>query len=224
MTVSGDVLAWLNSAAFTSFGAPTSWAEVLGFAAGAGCVYLVARQNVLSWPVGILNAALWIVLFGTAGLYADSALQVFYIALGLWGWWQWLHGGLDRTPLRVSTTTPRQWAALATIGVLGTAAMTLFLDRYTASTVPLPDAVTTVLSLLATWGQCRKKVESWLLWMTADVIYVPLYQYKGLTLTALLYIGFFVLCVLGLVQWRRDLRSAAPLATVSGPAAAVSPA
>ncbi|HZG93106.1 MAG TPA: nicotinamide riboside transporter PnuC [Mycobacteriales bacterium] len=196
---------WLNSAAFNSFGAPTTWAEVLGFAAGAATVYLVARQVVWNWPVGILNAVLWIVLFATAGLFADSALQVVYIALGLWGWWQWLHGGRDRTPLPVSRTTRRQWRWLAVAGVVGTVAMTVFLDRLTSSTVPLPDAVTTVLSLLATWGQCKKKLESWLLWMTADVIYVPLYQYKSLTLTAILYVGFFVLCVLGFVGWRRDL-------------------
>lgn len=219
----GDAIDWLNSAAFTAFGAPTSWAEVLGFAAGAGCVYLVARQNIWNWPVGILNAALWIVLFGTAGLYADSGLQLVYIALGLWGWWEWLHGGANRTPLPVSRTSGGQWLALVAIGVAGTAAMTVFLDRFTASTVPLPDAVTTVLSLLATWGQCTKKLESWLLWMAADVIYVPLYQYKGLTLTALLYVGFFALCVVGLVRWRRDLR-AGELAAVVAPAAAVSPA
>jgi nicotinamide mononucleotide transporter len=218
------VIDWLNTPAFSSFGAPTSWAEVLGFAAGAGCVNLVARQVVWNWPVGILNAALWIVLFGTAGLYADSALQVVYIALGCWGWWEWLHGGADRTPLPVSTTTPREWAALAVIGVVATAAMAAFLDRFTASSVPWPDAVTTVLSLLATWGQCLKKLESWVLWMAADVIYVPLYHYKGLTLTALLYVGFFALCIVGLMAWRRDLRAGELAGAVATPAAAASPA
>ncbi|NLT53121.1 MAG: nicotinamide mononucleotide transporter [Actinomycetales bacterium] len=63
------------------------------------------------------------------------------------------------------------------------------------------------VSLLAAWGQTRKKLESWWLWITADLIYVPLYQYKGLTLTALLYLGFLALCGLGLRSWTRDLRS-----------------
>ena len=85
--------------------------------------------------------------------------------------------------------------------------MTLFLDHLTSSTVPLADAVTTVLSLLATWGQCRKKLESWYLWIAADLIYIPLYQYKGLTLTALLYVGFLALCVYGLADWRRAYRA-----------------
>ncbi len=96
---------------------------------------------------------------------------------------------------------------LGALGVLGTAGLTVLLDTVTDSTVPLPDAITTVLSLLATWGQARKKLESWWLWITADVIYVPLYAYKNLWLTAILYLGFLALCVLGLRNWRTDLRA-----------------
>jgi nicotinamide mononucleotide transporter len=85
--------------------------------------------------------------------------------------------------------------------------MTWLLSAHTDSTVPLADAFTTVLSLLATWSQTRKKLESWWLWILADLIYVPLYLYKDLTLTALLYVGFLALCIVGLVRWTRELRS-----------------
>lgn len=210
------VINWLNSPALYAVGAPTTWAEVLGFATGALCVYLVARQHILNWPIGIANNLLWILLFATAGLYADSGLQVIYIALALWGWWQWLHGGRDRTPIVVTGTTGREWLGLIVAGLSGTALLTWFLQTQTPSTVPFFDAVTTVISLLAVWGQAKKKWESWLLWMTADVIYVPLYHHKGLDLTALLYFGFFLLCVKGLREWRRDLagrRAALPVAT-----------
>jgi nicotinamide mononucleotide transporter len=200
-----SVIGWLSSPAFTTFDAPTSWAEVLGFVTGAICVYLVAKQHILNWPIGIANNLLWILLFFTAGLYADSALQVVYIALAVWGWYLWLHGGTGRRILPVSSFTTREWAGLAAAGVAGTVVMTLFLDHLTPSTVPFWDAVTTVLSLMATYGQAKKKWQSWLLWIAADAIYIPLYHHKGLSLTALLYLGFAALCVKGLIEWRRSM-------------------
>jgi nicotinamide mononucleotide transporter len=184
-----------------------SLVEVLGFVSGALCVWLVARQNVWNWPIGIANNVTFLVLFWTAGLYADSSLQVVYLALGVYGWWAWVWGGVARSTLAVTRTTAVQWGMLGVVGVLGTGGLTVLLDVVTDSTVPLPDAVTTVLSLLATWGQARKKLESWWLWIAADVIYVPLYAYKGLWLTAVLYVGFLALCVFGLRNWVASLRT-----------------
>lgn len=204
------MLEWLNSAAFYAFGAPTSWAEVLGFVTGAWCVYLVARANVWNWPVGIANNILWIILFFTAGLYADSFLQVVYIALGLWGLFTWLRPRPVVKVLPISHTAKAQWLALAGAGALGLLVLFAFLDNATNSTVPLADAATTVISLLAVWGQIYKKIESWFLWMLADIIYIPLYVYKGLSLTAILYAGFFALCVFGYFSWRSKLAAQVP--------------
>jgi nicotinamide mononucleotide transporter len=196
------VIDWLNSTAVTAFGVGTTWAELLGFTTGLVNVYLLVRRHIANWPVGILNVLLLMVVFWTAGLYADAGLQIVYVVLGVYGWWAWLHGGAQHGPLRVRTTTAAEWRGLAVAGVLLTAGLWLFLDRLTESTVPLPDALTTALSLLATYGQTRKLVESWWLWIAADLIYIPLYGYKGLWLTALLYIAFLVLCVFGLRAWR----------------------
>lgn len=199
---------WLTSPAFVAFGAPTSWAELLGFATGLLCVWLVVRQHVANWPIGIANVLLLMVVFAGVGLYADAALQLVYVVLSGYGWWQWLRGGPGSGHLAVRRTTPAEWSWLATAGVLLTGAGWLFLDRLTGSTVPLADAVTTALSLLATYGQSRKLVESWWLWIVADLIYIPLYGYKDLYLTALLYLVFLTLCLIGLRAWRDDLRVA----------------
>jgi nicotinamide mononucleotide transporter len=203
-----DVIDWLNSTALTTFGTPTSWAEVLGFGTGLVNVGLLVRQHILNWPVGVLNVLLLMLVFWSAGLYADAGLQTVYVVLGLYGWWAWLYGGADRSRLVVRRTGRAEWLGLAVAGVLLTGGLWLFLDRLTGSTVPLADALTTALSLLATYGQTRKLVENWWLWIAADLIYIPLYAYKDLWLTAILYVAFLVLCVLGLRAWRGALRGA----------------
>ncbi|MBF9134022.1 nicotinamide mononucleotide transporter [Plantactinospora sp. S1510] len=215
------MLDWLTGTAFTVADTPTSRAELLGFATGVLNVWLLARQRMWNWPIGIANVLLLMLLFWTAGLYADAGLQVVYVALGLYGWWAWLFGGAERSRLVVSRTGAREWMALAGSGVLLTLVLWLLLDRATDSTVPLPDAVTTALSLMATYGQCRKRVESWWIWIAADLIYIPLYVYKGLHLTAGLYLVFLGLCVFGLRNWQADLRRpAAARPAAPGPAPA----
>jgi nicotinamide mononucleotide transporter len=184
----------------------TNWLEILGFATGLVTVWLVVRQHVANWPLGIANVILLMVLFWQAGLYADAALQVVYVILGLYGWWLWVYGGAERSRLTVRRTTGREWAGLIVAGVLLSGVLYVFLDRLTGSTVPLADAVTTALSLMATYGQAKKLVENWWLWIAADLIYIPLYAYKELWLTAILYVAFLLLCVGGLRAWRADLR------------------
>ncbi|MEV6108969.1 nicotinamide riboside transporter PnuC [Streptomyces sp. NPDC051940] len=200
-----DPLGALQEPLFTVLETPVSWTEVLGFGSGALCVWLVARQHLANWAVGIANNLLFILLFTDAGLYADAGLQIVFIALACFGWWSWTHGGgpADRLPVR--RTARHEWAWLLAAGAAGCAGLTLLLDRATDSTVPQWDALTTVLSLMATYGQCRKLVESWWIWIAADLVYIPLYAYKELYLTSLLYVGFLALCAAGLRSWRRDL-------------------
>jgi nicotinamide mononucleotide transporter len=199
------VLTPFHTTAVTFAGVDTSWGEVVGFITGALCVWLVAKQNAWNWPIGILNNLAFLALFATSGLFADSGLQVVYVVLAVYGWWAWLRGGEQHTTLPVSRTSAVQWAWLGFAGVISTIILAGVLSSFTSSTVPWPDAITTVLSLLATWGQTRKKVECWWLWIAADVIYVPLYAYKGLWLTAILYLGFIALCVIGLRAWTKAL-------------------
>jgi nicotinamide mononucleotide transporter len=220
------VLTWLNDTAVTVLDEPASWAELLGFVTGLACVWLVVRQHIANWPVGIVNVLLLMVAFGTAGLYADASLQIVYVVLGFYGWWAWWRRGsgetgvqqmgaqqtgsgetaLGQEPLHVRTTSKTEWFWLALGGLASTVVLYFLLRDELGSTVPLADAITTALSLVATYGQCRKLLENWWIWILADVIYVPLYAYKHLYLTTVLYVVFLTLSVIGLVTWTRDHR------------------
>lgn len=188
-----------------------SWTEIFGFATGALCVWLTVRRNVWNFAVGMVNNVFFIVLFLGAGIYADAALQVVYIGLGALGWWWWLRGGPDHSPLVVRRTPRWAWpVALAAVAGL-TWVIWALLTSHTDSDVATWDALTTSLSLVAQVMLGRKWIGSWAFWIAADLVYVPLYLHKGLTLTAVLYAGFLGLCLVGLRSWwqRRDEPAAA---------------
>ena len=195
---------------------PFDLTEALGFVTGAACVYLVVKENVWNFPVGIANSAFFLVLFAGARLYGDAALQVVYIALGFQGWYLWLRGGENRTALRVERASRRLLCGVAAFVLAGTAALTLVF-RAVNDSAPFLDAFTTILSLGAQYLLNRKAVENWLLWITADVVYVYLYAARGLHLTAVLYFVFLCLCVAGLRSWLRTLSARGAAA---GPGAA----
>jgi nicotinamide mononucleotide transporter len=172
---------------------------------GVLAVWLTVRQNIWCWPTGLVNVGLYIFVFGQARLYADMGLQVVYVILCLYGWYEWLHGGEDRGVLRVSRSPRLQLMALGLGGVAFATGLGTWLARHTDAAIPAWDASTTSFSLVAQYLQTRKRIENWILWIAVDVVYVGMYVYKQLYPTAGLYAVFLVLAVLGLRQWRGTL-------------------
>ncbi|MCB0930607.1 MAG: nicotinamide mononucleotide transporter [Mycobacterium sp.] len=197
------VVARLNAAAFTLWGDPVSWAELLGFLTGGLCVALTVRRSIANFPVGIANSTFFLVLFASARLWADSGLQVVYIILGFVGWWRWLYGSAQRTALSVRSTTPRQFVVAVFAALSGTAVLYPLLTAVHDS-APFLDALTTSLSLVAQWLLNGKWIESWFFWIAADCVYIPLYLSRHLTLTAVVYTLFLLLCIAGLRAWRNE--------------------
>ena len=180
--------------------------EVLGFLTGVANVWMLARQNIWNWPVGLANNALYVVVFLRSGLYGDAGLQGVFIVLAIYGWWTWARG--RGSALIVRRTSTATWLWLIPVTIAAAIGLRLFLRRFTDSTVPTWDGMTTAISLAATYGQCKKLLESWWLWILADLIYIPLYVYKGLRLTSALYVIFLILCVIGLREWRQAVDKA----------------
>ena len=206
----------MDPVAFVVAGSPVTWIELIGDLTGLACVYLVARANIWNWPVGIANTVLFFFVFVRARLYGDALLQVVFTALGIYGWWTWARPGERGGELPVRRATPAETLAGAALSLAGTGVAALILAHNTDSPVPLWDASVLVLSLVATYAQAVKVVESWWLWIAVDVISVPLYVARALYPTALLYALFLALCILGLREWLRLLREQdvrAPAAT-----------
>jgi nicotinamide mononucleotide transporter len=179
--------------------------EAVGVSFGIVAVWLTTRQNVWCWPTGLVNVGVFAVVFYEARLYADMGLQVVYVGLLLYGWYQWLHGGPGHGTLAVSRTPAAALAVLALAGAAGAALLGFTLYRHTDASLPFWDSSTASFSLVAQWMQARKWLETWVLWIVVDVVYVGIYVYKQLYATAGLYAVFIALAVLGLVEWRRSL-------------------
>jgi nicotinamide mononucleotide transporter len=168
-------------------------------------VWLTTAENIWCWPTGLVSVGLYIVVFGQAKLYADMGLQVMYVALCLYGWYEWLHGGKDHGVLRVSRTPPRATVALAAGGIAFAFVLGEALYRKTDAALPFLDSATTSFSLVAQWMQTRKWLETWVVWIAVDVVYVGMYIYKQLHPTAVLYTVFLALAALGFRSWKKSL-------------------
>jgi nicotinamide mononucleotide transporter len=187
--------------------------EVLGFVTGAVSVAFAVRESAWNWPVGIANNIFFFVLFWRTKLYADALLQVVYLIISIFGWWNWLRGGAGHSKLPIARIKMRTGLWLLLVTVISTAVMTYVLKRFTDSQVPLADGVTTALSLTAQYMLSYKLLENWWVWMTADVIYIALYCYKSLYLTGFLYAVFFAMCIVGFRGWRKSLPALGEQAT-----------
>jgi nicotinamide mononucleotide transporter len=170
---------------------------------------LAIRESLWCWPAALLSSLLTIVVMSGARLYSEAALNVFYAAMAVYGWWQWRYGGRGQgaTALPISVWPLR--AHLLAIGgsILSSAVVGGFMSRHTAAAFPYLDAFVTVASVVTTYMVARKILENWLYWLVVDSLALYLYWQRGLYLYVGLFALYLVLVVLGLIRWHRDWRA-----------------
>ncbi len=173
-------------------------------------VWLAVKENIWTWPTGIASVLLYLVVFWRSHLYLNAGLQLIYFALSIHGWYEWLHGGENKTELKITRASSKMWTILMSAGVVLTVGF-FWLLRATSHDASLPiwDAVTTAFSIVGQFMLNTKIVENWLIWAIVDVIYVFMFIDQKLYLTAGLYAFFVVLCVKGLIDWRRTAHASA---------------
>lgn len=188
----------------TLFGQEISTVELTGTIFGVAGVWLTIKRNILCFPAGIINVALYAYLFLQSKLYADALLQLFYIVLLVYGWFRWSR--IDNTPdLKITTTSSSLLFLLLVVCLASTLILGFFFRNYTDASLPYLDSLTTSMSLIAQWMIAKKKIENWLLWIVADIIYVWMYVYKNLYLTSVLYAVFIILAIAGYITWKKSM-------------------
>ncbi len=194
----------LLAAAFTLWGSPVTWLEVAAFVLSVAMVLANLRVNPVGWPLAIVASLLYALLFADSKLYGEASLQLFFVAVAFWGWWQWLRGrGDDGSALRVHRLSRPQQLRAALLTLAAWPLLALLLARATDSDVPWLDALPTVGSITGQLLLGRKLVENWPVWVAVNLVSMGLFAVKALWLTVILYGIFTVLALIGWRAWAR---------------------
>jgi nicotinamide mononucleotide transporter len=189
--------------------AAISAAEWVAVLLAVGYLLLAVRQNAWCWACAIASSAIFLVLFARGGLVMQSALQVFYIVMGVYGWWAWRRGSREGSELPVSRwNRGRHVVAIAVL--LAVACLNGWIvARAQGGWVPYVDALVAWVSVLATWMVARKVLENWLYWIVVDSVAAALYWSQGFHATAVLFVLYVAIAVRGYFSWRSGTPRAA---------------
>lgn len=168
-------------------------------------IWLATRENIWYYPTGIVALVMYTWVYLQAKLYAESVLQVVCLVLMIYGWYEWLHGGTQKSELSVAKTPAWAWQRGVAAGIIGSVLVIAFQLRFTDNPNPYVDSSLFVWSLVAQWMTARKWIENWILWIVINTISVPLYITRALYPTAVLYVVLWILAIVGWMQWRKTL-------------------
>jgi len=185
----------------------TQYLEILGTTVGLIYLWLEFKASIYLWLAGMVMPAIYMFVYYRSGLYADSAMNVYYFLAAVYGWLVWRFGGKkkegEKQELPITHTPGRVVLPLALVFAAAWLLIAFLLIRYTNSNVPWYDAFTTALSIVGLWMLARKSLEQWLVWLVVDVVCACLYVYKGIYFTAGLYTIYTLLAVWGYFNWKK---------------------
>lgn len=180
--------------------------EIIGTVLGVIGVWLMIRQHIWGWPVGIVQVAVYAWVFFDYKLYSDALLQIAFFLLQIYGWWHWLQGRTPAHELPVSRVPAAQLIGWVFLGALVAGAWGWLMHRNTDAALPWWDAFILVFSLIAQWFQARKNLECWAGWVVVNVVAIGVYWTKDLRLTAGLYVIFLLMALWGWRAWLRSMK------------------
>jgi nicotinamide mononucleotide transporter len=203
-----DAFAPLLAAPFSLLGSPVTWLELAAFVLSLWMVFANMHVQLMAWPLAIVSSLAYMILFAHSRLYGEAGLQVLFVLVAAWGWWQWKFGRqADGSTLKVRRIDVRTGLIVVAVTCAVWPALGFALRRFTDTDVPFFDALPTAASIAGQWLLGRQYVENWPVWLGVNVISVALFAYKGLWLTVVLYALFAVLSIVGWQAWKQRAAS-----------------
>ena len=184
--------------------------EWFGVFTGILCVWLAAKNNIYNWPIAIVSVVIYIFIFFESKLYADMGLQFYFLAMNFYGWYFWSKNKNNKDAERAVSLITKKEIIFSIVGIIVfTAALGFLLHANTDASFPFVDSFCTACSLIAQIFLARKVLQNWLIWIVVDLCYIPLYIYKSLNLSAVLYAVLVAIAVKGYLDWKKTYREQA---------------
>lgn len=180
----------------------TTLPEGIAVLTGIASVYFSRSANILVYPFGVISTAIYVYISFAGGLYAEGALNVYYVVMNIAGWYMWLQkDATGEKILKITVSTRRDWQQ--TLLFFGGIWLLLYviLQRFTNSTVPMEDALASAAAYTGMLLMNKKKVENWFWWIVTNIVSIPLYFIKGYVFTSVQFIVFLVLAISGWINW-----------------------
>ena len=180
-----------------------NYLELISASTCLATVFFKTKQKVCAWPISLIGILTGFFVYYKAKLYAKCLLNIIYFLLAIYGWYQWLYGGKNKTPLQVSKISFQTFVVLLVIGLLSTLSLGRILANHTDADLVYWDASHASFSPIAAWMAAKKKLESWMLWIALDIFYLGVCYYKGLCLFSISHGVYTILGVYGYIRWKK---------------------
>ena len=179
------------------------------FIFGVLSVYFAKKENVLVYPTGIICTILSVYIMFNAKYYADMSINIYYSIMSIYGWYHWTRkkNGQTEFPISWMNSLEKKWAIfLFIITVIFIIFIYNFFDKFTSWTAYV-DTFTTGLFFVGMWLMAKRKIENWIFWIVGDIVSIPLYFFKGYTVTAIQFLVFTIIAFYGYKEWKKILNS-----------------
>lgn len=179
--------------------------EGLAVSTGLASVWFSVKERIWVYPIGLISVSIYVYLSFIYGIYADMAINIYYVLMSIYGWYRWLQPLESGEAKEITRNSGKEWLLSIVLFLLSWVILFVILQRFTDSEIPLWDSLTTSLAIVGMWLMAEKKVEHWLFWIATDLLSIPLYYYKDLLLTSGQFFVFTILAVIGWLQWNKSL-------------------
>ncbi len=201
----------IKNIAFTFIGYPLSYVELIGTVFGMYSVYWASKENIWTWLASVINVTAFFCLFYQVHLYADMFLQVYFLIVTIYGWYNWSKPVQENRISQISSQKLLLYIIILGVGTLLLGFLMSHIHEISptifsqAAAYPYPDAFTTTASIIAMMLLSRKQIENWIFWMMADLTGMYLYYLKDILFVAVEYGIFLIICIFGYLNWKKIL-------------------